>query len=172
MSTIRGLPGGGPWAVLADCPAKYHNTLNAARRAAHGGKCVCPGGAAMIERERVYQSGRPARRILIDSPLRAPQYEQNYKTSGAVPDLSKGSCRKPWGRPLLDAAAAVQYRGDATRSAQFMCSRCPVRKRCGEWVAQAEDPAGSWGGIYAGMTPHQRRDAMSRRNNRGTERVA
>lgn len=55
--------GGGPWLVLAECPARRHNTGHAARGYKGAPKCICPRGVWLRKQEhRGYESRRRALR--------------------------------------------------------------------------------------------------------------
>lgn len=162
---IGPLPGGGPWLILAECPAQGHNTQRAAEGYKNGkrsaDKCVCPRAVALYahmlverrDRQRVeWHRRKPAKA----EPRSAPQYAQTVKQNVAVPDLRKGLCRTQAGMRLMDAASKSRASG-RRKEALEMCLNCPVMIECGQWVTQAEDPPGSWGGIYGGMTTGDRR---------------
>jgi hypothetical protein len=44
-------------------------------------------------------------------------------------------------------------------AARDICAACPIttRRACAGWVLANESPPGSWYGMYAGMTPRERR---------------
>lgn len=42
------------------------------------------------------------------------------------------------------------------KAAVSVCWRCPARRECGARLIEQEHPAGSWPGIFAGLTPVQR----------------
>lgn len=76
------------------------------------------------------------------------------------PELSAGRCTTAAGLKLLDGAgrksdsdASLAERREAAR---WMCRGCPVLAQCLTRVTEEEQPAGAWGGFYAGMSRHQR----------------
>lgn len=163
---LVGWLGGGPWMVLPDCPAPRHNTLSAAkgrycmRRGRYSSglpKCICPRGLEMRRMESVQR--RDNKKALQEAArreeLRVPTYLTNTRNQG-VPDLSKGACRTDKGRRIIDAAGGKQANSAQVLAARFMCADCSAMVACGDWVTRDEKPAGSWGLMYAGMTPRER----------------
>lgn len=45
----------------------------------------------------------------------------------------------------------------ARRTAREMCEACPLLAECRAWVMEQEDPPGSWGGVWGGLDPWNRR---------------
>lgn len=70
-------------------------------------------------------------------------------------DLWRGSCLDPVGVKIMDYYLAGRSGG--VEMARRMCNSCPVIAECGAWVARAEKPAGKWDGMYAAMTPSERK---------------
>ena len=68
--------------------------------------------------------------------------------------LRFGACMGAAGIMIMDAYRAGR-RGSAD-SARALCRSCSVIEICGDWILRAEKPAGSWGGVYAAMTPADR----------------
>lgn len=92
-----------------------------------------------------------------------PAYVANVVLGKGVPpaELDDAACRTPEGVRIVDGYFNAQL-GDnsvARRKAQELCRRCPVLNACDTWITQAENPPGSWHGIYAGKTPTQRKEA-------------
>jgi hypothetical protein len=171
-SGLLGYLGGGPWLVADECPAIRHNTLSSAigrQRISHGEtrsglpRCVCPHATAMLDEYKARRASGERRRPLISEAvevnnrnnIRVPNFISNTLASG-MPDLSKGKCRTQQGRDIIDRAEGKQPNSAAVLRARFLCADCPVMEKCGEWVKRDEKPAGSWGLMYAGMTPRER----------------
>lgn len=168
------LPGGGPWMVLPDCPGPAHNTLRAAHGWGRGGgsrqqhpRCVCPRAAALLECERIERRERERRVRQAEQEEGMPvkqgsSYMRNAAQGVAVPELTWARCRTPEGLQLLDEMTEVcgpaqMFRA---RKVQAMCFRCVEQQPCAVWALKAEDPPGSWGGVYGGMTAAQRKNVI------------
>ncbi len=169
----RALPGLGPWRILADCPATGHNTYRAARDLKP--MCVCPRAAAIREEENekrrqryaLDEKGRP-RPPLIDRNNKLPGYFTNVAVPQRDwPDFRRGLCRTARGALIVDAYlnrnASAPLKKRVTEDHQEMCLQCPLMIKCAEWIMKAEKTAGSWGGIYGGLTPLQREKAARKR---------
>lgn len=172
--------GRGPWLVLAECPATLHNSVRAVRGASTGGvRCICPHGIdlwqADLKRERDRKkalrfgiSPKPhTRTVNTLKPAVKPSYLSNMAEGVRPPEMPTGErvpCRWPSNRAVVDRAIAAT-RGPAVRAAQMLCEQCPLasKQECLRWITDAEKPAGSWGGVYAGMTGAQRRQAALER---------
>jgi len=158
------LPGRGPWRILAECPALMHNSQRASTTGPLESRCICPRGLYMAQRRK---EGRETSRMRHIEQERAkdrerrrtvPEYVLNVGGKSA-PDLTGARCRTERGRLLLDEAfkSNDQRTPGALDVARSVCDSCPVRLPCGEWALRDEKPAGSWGGMYGGMTASQRR---------------
>jgi hypothetical protein len=161
---LAGWLGGGPWLVLQDCPAPRHNTLSAAKgrycisrgKSVSGcPKCVCPRAAWWLTRENEQRRTSERERGVNRNNIRVPSFISNTLSQG-MPDLGRGLCRTPEGREVIDEAEGKQPNSAAVERARDMCSFCPVMEKCRDWVTRDEKPAGSWGLMYAGMTPRER----------------
>jgi len=143
-----GLPGRGPWMILADCPAASHNTVYSAEGRRGKPRCICP-RALVLRQERIdkrrgeYKSGTVLRRN-----CGRPQPVAETLTRPII-----GACRT---RLDVVDAAIKSSRGHAAMRA--LCATCPVQPRCRDWVLKAEEPAGSWSGVLGGLDPLQRRN--------------
>ena len=177
----RQLPGRGPWRILPECPARLHCTLSAARgRRGRAGsqnmaKCVCPRALHLkdLDNQRNIARVQALRNAVVTETKKSgagrptgttqvtPKYMANVKKV-TIPDLSRGLCRTPLGMAIMDAASETGGNALHRKRAKAveMCEGCPVKRECGDYVIAAEDPAGSWGHIYAGMTVT---DRMKRR---------
>lgn len=147
--------------ILAHCGARYHNTYAASRGTARGRpkpKCICP-RAVWISRDywRAMKTrqhdGLSAMRLSKDIP---------EPTRGLPPDLRAGVCRRPLAAGVVEDGFNVQLSaaGVARRArAKALCNAgpCPVREQCRAWVLREERPAGSWGGVYGGLDPWNRK---------------
>lgn len=168
----HGLPGGGPWLILDDCPAMYHNTGNAAKKGVAGhGRCICPRALvrwqrckelAIISRtRRGERKATPQERGKGGRPAETgvPQYVRNMRQGVLPPDLSAGSCRSVLGRRIMDSAQDSRWSGEAMAMVRAMCEDCPVQQQCAQWAADGEDPPGAWIGVYGGLVHWERRNA-------------
>lgn len=177
--------GGGPWRILDDCPSPVtHNTLNAARGVTYiratgrsrrqvVAKCICPGGQRAIKRDN---EARRLRTITANERNGSTRAHHVHKREAAgeyvpagvrMPDLSGGACQTPLGRTTLDAALSLNGGAGkkAVQAAKDLCSFCPVAvaAKCERYVLAAEQPAGSWAGVWAGMSQSDRRVLARRR---------
>lgn len=179
----KGLPGGGPWRILDECPAEYHNTSNAAKKiVARGkGRCICPRAQERWRRaqdirkaSRIARGERPpadAERSPGGRPAETgvPTYVRNMRQDVRPPDLSRGTCRTPHGLRVMDLAQEKRWGGEALAAAELMCYLCPVKVACGQWADLAENPPGSWIGMYGGRTHMARRNAARKKKQEATE---
>ena len=164
--------GYGPWLVLEECGSRTHNTYSAGHKSAgiNNGKCICPRAVAIkaasdaAKRARA-AANRPTGEQRSATRARGPEYINNMSQvpAAAMPDFSKGRCTKPGGKGLMDAAAIPgPGQGQRIKAAKWMCLKaCVVRAECLAWIDKAEVPAGSWGGIYAGLTAKERGGAKA-----------
>lgn len=160
------------------CPATVHNTIRAAEGrigASRGApRCICPRALALAEARVIGQREKRAQRRLspvvpgrhestwaaVDAQIYRAEYYRNI-TPATVPDLSKGLCRWPSGMKVMDAAAGVTAKSEernwaTVRAAKALCHGCPVRQECLADVTRRETPAGSWGGVFGGLSAHER----------------
>lgn len=82
--------------------------------------------------------------------------------------LERGSCTTRKGLLIMDTLRQKQRGGqgsklEARKQARVMCGQCRVTKECRAWVLEEEEPAGSWGGMIAGLTPEDRRYIRSQK---------
>lgn len=155
------LPGGGPWLIEPDCPSDYlHNTAYAARLPP-AVRCKCPRAlwARRQEwRKQDHQRRKPGAGERIGFPLTL--------VDASTPDLTSGHCVTGGllARKIMDDAYSVTrtVEGFAARErAKSVClgsdgAQCPALSACNGWVTKYEDPAGSWGGVYAGKDQWER----------------
>jgi hypothetical protein len=172
----RKLPGGGPWRILPECPARLHNSLSAGRgrnprtRAEIHTRCICPRTLVLVLADNVKARVRRLNRkeLAASAPVTVrrkplpptPAYLSNVKKV-EIPDLMAGLCRTRIGQQIMDLASEVETGSLALfrkQAAKAMCEEeCPVYAACLAWITSGtEQPAGSWGGIYAGMTATER----------------
>lgn len=169
---INGLAGvgSGPWRILPECPGRTHNSLRSAL--GHAGpagivkpKCICPHGQDVLEVER-------ARRVVIEKArvrewshrandprtrLQPPMPEPVQRRS---PNFAAGLCTTPKGQKAADAGMNDQasLNGIASRGlAKAWCANCLMLQECRNWVTSEERPAGSWGGVWGGLDPWNRK---------------
>lgn len=129
-------------------------------------RCICPGGRAAIEVDNASRRARAAQERLrrpAESLREKALKRKTFATPAVVvsvvrvPDLEKGACRTAWGLKIADRMLD-RPSAQATQQHRDMCSYCPVLLRCEEYVLAAEKPAGSWAGVWAGMSPRERRE--------------
>lgn len=148
------LPGGGPWAIAEDCPSARHNTQRASRGADGLPRCVCPHALALraVRREEQTNRTRQVRQgayYVAAKPVKLP-----------VPDLSRGACTSGSGRRIARAGqtdATYGWAVKAREQAKEVCRDCPLVQECLKYVMAAESPAGSWGSVWGGLTPDDRK---------------
>jgi hypothetical protein len=162
---VNGLPGAGPWRISEFCEAHSHNTLNAARGKGKAVRCICPRGVARLKQWRdeftipavKNARNRELRRRGVVLPRIKPKLVEER-----VPDLSAGACGTERGRKVIELGFNVQTSraGIAARArAKALCTAgpCPMRMSCLRYVLSQEEPAGSWGGVFGGLDPWNRR---------------
>ena len=110
----NGLPGGGPWRVLADCPSRLHNTYNSARGGSRRpNPCVCPHALAELAAKR--EQERAKRDYSREAQLlrkRRKQQAPTYLKSSPAPRtwFPEARCQTPGGRRILLQPHAVDER--------------------------------------------------------------
>lgn len=167
------LPGGGPWRILDECPADRHNTLYAAvkggRRGPGNARCICPRAlwrkqddldSRRGEHARWYQENKA--RLKAAKVVDQPALKVKHVRVAPVPDMTDAACGSDDGQVAVDIATAEASAGNLARVAAFCNSPCPIKEQCLRWVMSAEDRPGSWGGVYGGLTPKQRRDLAAK----------
>lgn len=180
-SRLAGLPwpGGGPWAVLADCPSPhYHNSVSAARGrgpqykagrtvAAMARdtfpKCICPRALLLKDRDNERRRGRSKANGYV--PAERERVGAWVPQGVRMPDLSEGLCTSMLGRRIMDNA--LNGKGTAGESAaKALCGACPVRDTlCKPWVLAA-DPDAMWPGVWAGLTRRERQSMIGQKRAR------
>jgi hypothetical protein len=172
MMGINGLAGNGngPWRIEPDCPGLTHNSLRSSL--GHAGpagrvkpKCICPHGQdlLMVERgiRRIAEAARMRTvhkrssdpRTRLQPPMPEPVEVRSPNFAGAL-------CTTPRGRKAADAGMNEQptLNGIASRDlAKAWCASCPLLLECRNWVTTQEQPAGSWGGVWGGLDPWNRK---------------
>lgn len=178
---LNGLPGGGPWRILAECPARFHNSALAAKKGTlrvpgepGSGrlKCICPRGLQRLKeaqesakqsaltrggREPKSKGGRQ-----VGMEVAEPLYLRNTRQGVRKPDLSGMECGTALGRAVMDAAADARWGKDPLRVAKNMCDRCLKMIECRDWRRASETAPGEWYGMYGGETHIERRKAAKR----------
>lgn len=159
-----GLPGSGPWRILDDCPSMFHNTLHSALgRHAGGQKCTCPRALHLKATRR--QNGQKLKAKPPSDPLW--NYSRFLYMAPAVvkepmpAEMGQAACRDGEGLAYADdgmdrhmTKAGVQKR----EGAKAWCHlACPVIEVCAGYAKRNEFPAGSWGGVWGGLDPWERR---------------
>lgn len=154
---LNGLPGQGPWAIDADCPASNHNTLSASlTRRGHQG-CTCPRSRELLREHRKKYKAR-----VKTHKIRMPQGAPQPITATYFPDFSGGACTTERGQKAalagMNDQASLKAIKDRER-AKALCTvgPCPILATCRAWVLGQERPEGSWGGVWGGLDPWNRR---------------
>lgn len=177
---------------MPDCPASTHNTATAAtrgdRKVPGSPRCICPRAlelrAEALKRRRyteqtglkmrhpnvTYAPGRPLLEQIPEGerwinaprrPVRPPTFDRN------VP------CGTQGGQQLLERACskeknAVQARDVFIQACREQCPSYGGQEGCLAWILNSEEPAGSWGQIYGGLTVNDRkRVAKERKQTQG-----
>lgn len=160
--------GRGPWRILPDCPAPTsHNTLRAAwgqdaQRVVTKPGCVCP---RALDLKRAAEGRREEYKKTVSTFARRKstaklQPVDSAEISARTPDFSRGLCARPENLSIADMGLSDQatHRGIERRQiAKDLCEACPLKRRCQDWVTTQESPAGSWGGVWGGLDPWNRR---------------
>jgi hypothetical protein len=146
------LPGYGPWRILADCPSPTHNSARASEAREGSIRCVCPRALALKEgRIKAWSEGWHEKTggQRVHKVTHAPKVSMG--------NMSMAACRTKSNRDIVDAA----FDGQAGYSPmKKICDGCPIVEGCRAYVSAAESPAGSWGGVWGGMTPRERLTAF------------
>lgn len=142
------------------CPAPYHNSINAGRGRYGQPKCTCAAGVAAYEDYKARSRGQR-------NPFRGPSHQLAPPTDLPMIDMSRGACVRPGNREIAQAAqppdgeqGACVPSGALARAKQ-LCDTCPILNECADYILKAERPAGSWGGVWGGQSPVERRKAGS-----------
>lgn len=166
-----GLSGGGPWALNPECRSRLHNTLYAAFGRRSDFKCICPRALALgrewqdrqnelrrLKKEsEAKRAQRNAEKIQAMRPAKMIQQPKGHTLT--PPNLAGGACTQPWsakdvegGFNTMASTAGIEARAAAAR----VCGVCPLKQACLDWVTAAEEPRGSWGGVWGGLDPWER----------------
>lgn len=169
------------WTILPECPAGVHNTMTAAtrgdRKVPGSPRCVCPRAielrdAALRHRQEyergvsaarkahpnvTYASGRP----LLEQIPGGERWLNQPRQRVQAPDFDRNvPCATDRGRELLTVACSSRAANSASYRAAFvrLCrEQCPAYAQCLAWILNSEEPAGSWGMVYAGLTVNDRK---------------
>jgi hypothetical protein len=74
-----------------------------------------------------------------------------------IPDMTGAACGTEEGRKVMDRVHERTDSWNVTR-ARELCADCPIKRQCAAWVLSAEVVPGSWGGVYGGLSPKDRKD--------------
>lgn len=169
MQGVNGLPGGGPWRILKDCGADVHNSTRAGLGRGHGFvtrlPCTCPRALEMLAQ---YQARRLELREIERVSKRRPRQDKRARLQLPLPlpaeirspNFIEGLCTKPGNMAYADKGMNDQasLAGIADRQeAKDLCAVCPMKLECKAWALGQEKPAGSWGGVWGGMDPWNRK---------------
>lgn len=72
--------------------------------------------------------------------------------------LDNGRCRRSDGLIAMDDYISAPQNAGNTQRAREVCYACPVMRQCEEYIRLAEPRAGEWAGMYAAMTPRDRKE--------------
>jgi hypothetical protein len=167
----------GPWAISKYCPTEEHHTLRAAFGRLNGSstrteRCICPRAIARREahsrQTSAYAKSKRSVTALERASLRDQQAAGFVKTNRApvvdpmgmrkAPDWRHGLCSKDLATADGGFDDAFSHKGYKLRhAAKELCVACPLLAACGRFVTANEEPAGSWGGVWGGMDPANRR---------------
>lgn len=145
------------WDVSPFCEAKTHNTISASQGRKGMKPCTCPHAVEVNRQHHERYRDRPKRRRLkMAKPKPKPVTGPTY------PDFSGGACTTAHGQRAATAGMNDQSsrKGIHERErAKRLCNAgpCPIRDRCRSWVLDQEVPRGSWGGVWGGLDPWNRR---------------
>jgi len=96
-----------------------------------------------------------------------PVYISSVTAGQGIPpaELIGGACRTPQGVAIMDKYmdAPMGDKSVASKNARSLCRRCQVLAACEAWIMRAESSPGAWHGMYAGMTPKERKWSFSER---------
>jgi hypothetical protein len=162
---------GGPWLILAGCPAPgRHNTVTASRgNMKHGIQpCVCPRSLILRDQEAERRSqemkARRAERKSVSTQVQRDRQQRNAGEAvtravatrrASPPNLRDGACTTPQGQQIYDAY--LEKAKGAAESMRWLCStQCVQVEACRRWVLGNEQPVGSWGGMFAGLNANDR----------------
>lgn len=169
----------GPWAIVPQCPASAHNSLNAAKEGDRVGvRCVCPHAQAELalyrERHRIalhrkaalarQREARRKARLRSQPDDRALDGGLNLEgTLVAMPTdlMTRSACGRAWNAKVAQAGLDTSMTPEGQRNrdaAREVCEECPlsVLRACRAWVLRAEEVPGSWPGVWGGLDPWQR----------------
>lgn len=181
-------PGVAAYPVKPDCPAPRHNTLNAARgvrsysnkfqhRQVTGfPKCVCDRAVQLNDAFLARRRAMHGRRLETFTPERTVTESERARRAELLTTLAEmprpavptpdfvgagAACATEAGIVAMDNYIDSPKTPWAVDMARRLCNdKCPIKDACGAWVIASERYAGSWGGMYAGLTPRERQDAV------------
>ena len=153
-----GLPGGGPWAILTQCPASQHNSQRAASGRRDGVQCICPRAKALHKQMVADRNTHGRSEAWRESRF---LHAGSAPPSVPMPDMSRGACRTNFGQAMADRGMDISLTSQGVENreqAKGYCELyCPILERCRSYVLAAESPKGSWGGVWGGLDPWNRR---------------
>jgi hypothetical protein len=174
MIGINGFDGNGrgPWRILQECPGTTHNSGRSAKGVMRNSigqrpKCICPHALDLMvtvmaeqrrrERERMkrlHRDGKKDPRTRLQPPAAEPVKRRS-------PNFAAGLCTTPSGMLAADRGMNDQASLSGIKDrelAKSWCANCPMLRECRRWVTEEESPAGSWGGVWGGLDPWNRKD--------------
>lgn len=165
MTTIQQIVNGklSQWPLSPQCTAPRHNMLKAARGWGDGTPpCICPHSLELL---KIYKERRKQRyKMNRGGKDPAPKVQRpnlpvvrRLRETPHMDALAEGACRTAYGMRIMDLYTENPPKHqDAARR---LCKRdCPVvtQLACLKWVTEAEQPAGSWHGMIAGLSRIER----------------
>lgn len=141
--------------VLANCPARTHNTMHVARPGWRNGRkpirCICP-GADRLRAE--YRRDDLARKSAQKTGFKTES--SDWERGSRLPfNYTGGACTTPWGAKIAEGGFS---RSEAAKElAREQCRDCPLLIACTTYtlIEEADSP-GMLGGIYGGLDAYER----------------
>lgn len=178
----RGLPGGGPWRIKQECKAINHNAWRSAARGPRETRCICPRGMDLAKQERRDRkqrerepslaprvrryAGDGTNRVVSGNPwasVEGAAYMNNDTRRVEAPDHSRGLCTSTASGRVAAMLVFDQPGSASGARMRRICDNCPIRPECQRWVLSNETPAGSWGGMYGGLSVSERQKIAEQR---------
>lgn len=154
------------YGISPHCSAPRHNMVKAARGDGGLPRCICPYAVELLKahRARRREHYKDTRGKGQDRPGRiaVPPSSIRIRDTPDMTTLADGACKTFEGMVLMDDYLDAPGNQKALDRARAVCVKlCDVLDECTAWVRAAEQPAGSWQGMIAGLTRRER--AMMKR---------
>ena len=149
---------------ICDHAVELNKAFMTKRRARYGARKSAPADPAKV----LANAERTRRNAILNNLAAMSATRRGVET----PDLAAGECRTLRGMVTMDNYVDWPQSEGRVGAARGVCGACRLSVACEAWVIAAEQPAGSWGGMYAGMTPQNRRDrALAAYENQQAEQL-